>query len=105
MGKFEGPFGMPTPERVFAQEREKKYNTIEIASFCNSNNSAINDLYDYCDELWDNYEFVKKKNKSLKKHINTLQNKINTIIEENKKLNERMDKLEKSHLINPIRRI
>ena len=91
MGKFEGPFGVPTPERVFAdyEEKQRKMNNFNGGStICinyNDNNDDIDDLYDYCDNNIDD----------LQNQIYDLQNKINTIIEENQKLNEKIDNLSK----------
>ena len=101
MGKFEGPFGVPTPERVFAdyEEKQRKMNNFNGGStICinyNDNNDDIDDLYDYCDDNIDDlYDYCDK----LYNMVKSLDYKIN-------KLNRKLNKLEQSHLINPIRRI
>ena len=89
MGKFEGPFGVPTPERVFEDYNERCRN--------NTDNS-IDDLYSYCDDLDDS---IGDLYDSTKNRISKLQNQIYDIEIENESLKntvsileERIDRIE-----------
>ena len=88
MGKFEGPFGMPTPERVFEEynERQRK-NNIESEnlslniSFNLSNHNNYDEEYiyyeNYLDEITDDLKYqiysLEYENKKLKEKIHELE--------------------------------
>ena len=106
MGKFEGPFGVPTPERVFAdyeEKQQKKMNNFNGGStICinyNDNNDDIDDLYDYCDDLDDSigdlYDSTKNQISKLQNQIYDIKIENEILKKENKKLNERIDNLSK----------
>ena len=107
MGKFEGPFGAPTPERVFEDYNEK----------CRKNsNNCIDDLYSYCDDLDDSigdlYDSTKNRISKLQNQIydidienELLKNTVSNMKKQIQKLTESINKMEKPHLINPIIRI
>ena len=86
-----GPFGVPTRESVFADYEEKQRKE-SISSLNKNINLSINygddEYYDYCDEL---YDLLENENNLLKSEI--------------EKLNERLNQLENSQLINVIVRI
>ena len=107
MGKFEGPFGVPTPERVFEDYNERCRNNTDnsiddLYGYCDHLENGINELYDFSNEINDDCEKLKKKNKSLKKRVSILENRLDTIEKQFQKLTESM---ERPHLINPIIRI
>ena len=88
MGKFEGPFGMPTPERVFEEynERQRKNNiesenlSLNISfNLSNHNNYDEEDIYyeNYLDEITDDLKYqiysLEYENKKLKEKIHELE--------------------------------
>ena len=108
-----GPFGVPTPESVFADYEEKQRKEIENIDFTKNTNFNISftnncNYNDYDEEYeYDRYnnEYFEEAIDDLKYQLYSLEYSNKKLKEENEKLNERLNQLENSQLRNVIVRI
>ena len=111
MGKFEGPFGVPTPERVFAdyEEKQRKKEREELSTIMNSIFNPDDDIVTMFlnnkklekETYKEGIELRKMEAENRREELN-----IRRIEAENENLRLKLElKNSKSHLINPIIRI